>query len=151
MSKTFVLHISWVDFFLLFALVSFNLWRRYSFGFFFSVRLTSNHDWLWTVTATKTKRNAHMSLKSNKSVFFSLEMNYLSSVYILAIVDIIQRKNKKKIKIKIPENGRRTPHFYRLHINCSIYFVRWFLFPSLFSLFVPFLFINYIDIFICCY
>ena len=69
-------------------------------GCFFSFRLTSNHDWLWTDATTKTKKNLY---ELNKSLFFSLEMNYLQA-YIFWQSLIYKRE--KRIKIKIPENGR---------------------------------------------
>lgn len=125
MSKTFVLHISWVDvFFLLSALVSFNLWRR--IRYFFSLDFK---PWLDMDRRNNKNNMKKIEPKPLKSVSFSssLEMNYLRSVYIFW-QSLIYTKEERKIDIKIPENGRRTtfsPPSYQLS---SIYSKRWFLF-----------------------
>lgn len=112
-------------FFLLSALVSFNLWRR--FGFLFA--------WLQTMIGygpsqpIKTTRK-NWAKATQIGFFFFLWKWIISEAFIyFGNRWYTHRKNN----IKIPENGRHATFLPPSYQLCSIYSVRWFLFS-----FVPF-------------
>lgn len=131
MSKTFVLHISWVDFF--FALCFGFIQSVATHRVFFLFRLTSNHDWIWIVATIKTTRKEYELMyepKPLESISFFFFRNELSSKRLYIFWQSLTY-TKEEPKKKIPENGRRTTFLPPSYQLCSIYSERWFLFSCL--------------------